>query len=357
MLFFARIVAFAFLANCTVACTTTAIVGFCILSYIALTLMPLKLHDCLYHTPFTSLNWYTSQLIPLSYVSFVYHFKKLWYDYFGEDVKGIVKSFHDRQKKRLKSFSDGRVSRLESSAELSSMDIYKNTLARTLNWLTEDPSWRNFNTQHPIRDVLAALPRPTSFQLSLPWSIIQLAQRAITNKLRESVQQRRTQACLRALYNICGAIRDLLARYAEEKSRSSEILPLLNSPESLEIIYELKNTSDDDVALPSRCAAVVVTAYMIITFPTTHKVFFARDNNSAKQFLDGRLGIAAEYHSDSARLLNIVRFLTDIKDMIVKLNNALWVAYEEFKQVAFTQPGGRAKELRLGQTLAQPRVL
>ncbi|KAH8983792.1 hypothetical protein EDB86DRAFT_3050036, partial [Lactarius hatsudake] len=55
LLFFAGLVAFAFLANRTAACFTSAIVGFCILSYISLSLMPLKYHDCPYHTPFTSL--------------------------------------------------------------------------------------------------------------------------------------------------------------------------------------------------------------------------------------------------------------------------------------------------------------
>ncbi|KAH9013831.1 hypothetical protein EDB85DRAFT_1876746, partial [Lactarius pseudohatsudake] len=50
-LFFAGLAAFAFRANHTVAYVTVAIVGFCTLSYIAITLMPLISHDCPYHTP------------------------------------------------------------------------------------------------------------------------------------------------------------------------------------------------------------------------------------------------------------------------------------------------------------------
>ncbi|KAH9033187.1 hypothetical protein EDB83DRAFT_2229415, partial [Lactarius deliciosus] len=50
-LFFSGLVAFAFLANRTVAYVAAATVGFCAFSYIALTLMPLKYHDCPYHTP------------------------------------------------------------------------------------------------------------------------------------------------------------------------------------------------------------------------------------------------------------------------------------------------------------------
>ncbi|KAH8983796.1 hypothetical protein EDB86DRAFT_3050046, partial [Lactarius hatsudake] len=54
-LFFAGLVAFSFRVNHTVAYFTTAPVGFCALSYIALTLMPLIFHDCPYYTPLTSL--------------------------------------------------------------------------------------------------------------------------------------------------------------------------------------------------------------------------------------------------------------------------------------------------------------
>ncbi|KAH9013827.1 hypothetical protein EDB85DRAFT_2098094, partial [Lactarius pseudohatsudake] len=50
-LFFAGLVAFSFRANRTVAYFTTAPVGFCTLSYISLTLMPLIYHDCPYYTP------------------------------------------------------------------------------------------------------------------------------------------------------------------------------------------------------------------------------------------------------------------------------------------------------------------
>ncbi|KAH9055001.1 hypothetical protein EDB87DRAFT_1834477 [Lactarius vividus] len=465
LLFFAGLLAFAFLANRAAACITAAIVGFCILSYIALTLMPLRYHDCPYHTPFTSLIWYTGQLIPLTYVSFVYRLKKLWYDHIGEDGQEIVKSLRHRQEKKLKSLSGGRIPRLESSAKLPSMHIYKKTLVRTLNWLSEDRELEKFvtgipglyesealathdngDTQRPIRDVLAALLGPTSFHASLPWSIIQLAQRAFTSKLPESTQQPRTRACLKALYYIPGAIRDLLSPYAAKETHSSKILPLLNSPESLEIIDELQDTPNDDVALPVRCVAAVVAAYMITSpAPTTPNVGFIWDDDAGKKFLTKRVGDGAGAdgivdpvypRSDRARMQNIVRFLEDIKDTLGQLNEqwwtskdadqirlkrkelfttrrdhaeeyrtghrkfdqrlegdraspafapaaqldlitltleilvrdpltgisasqreALWVAYEEFKQVAFTQAGGQAKEQCLGQPLARPRVL
>ncbi|KAI9457311.1 hypothetical protein BJY52DRAFT_1120487, partial [Lactarius psammicola] len=50
-LFFAGLVVFAFRSNHIVAYITAAIVGFCALSYIAFTLMPLVFHACPYRTP------------------------------------------------------------------------------------------------------------------------------------------------------------------------------------------------------------------------------------------------------------------------------------------------------------------
>ncbi|KAH9023911.1 hypothetical protein EDB85DRAFT_2183133 [Lactarius pseudohatsudake] len=45
-----------------------------------------------------------------------------------------------------------------------------------------------------------------------------------------------------------------------------------------------------------------------------------------------------------------------LTDNSTSQREALWVAYEEFKQVAFTHAGEQAKEQRLGQSSAQPRV-
>ncbi|KAH9033198.1 hypothetical protein EDB83DRAFT_1834103 [Lactarius deliciosus] len=351
LLFFAGLVAFAFLANRTAACFTSAIVGFCILSYISLSLMPLKYHDCPYHTPFTSLIWYTGQLIPLSWFWLTHHSTKRWYARWGgEDRKKKVESFRVRKEKWLKSFSEGRIAKLDESARamLPTMDIYKKTLVRTLNWLTEDRELEKFVDGIPglcesealakhkngdpqrttIRDVLAALPGPMSFHKSLPWSIIKLARRAFTSGLQESARKQRTQACLKALYYIPGAIRDVLAPYAAMENHASEILPLLNSPESLEIIKELQTKSNDDVSIPVRCVAAVVAAYMITSSPPPNVL----DHDSRKQFLDKRLridgdgGVAIEYHSDSARLQNIVCFLTDIREMLGNLNKQWWTS-------------------------------
>ncbi|KAH8991223.1 hypothetical protein EDB92DRAFT_684761 [Lactarius akahatsu] len=361
LLFFTGLVVFAFPTNHTVAFITLAIVAICLILYIALSLTPLKYHDCPYYTPFTSLIWYSAQIIPLSYFSALYHSTKLWYDRWGSDGESIVKSFHDRKINKAKSFSDGMTSEFESSAKRISMVIYKETLIRTLNWLSEDRDLEKFvtgipglcesealatrdsgDTQRTIRDVLAALPGPTSFHASLPWSIIQLAQRAFTSKLPESIQQPRTRACLKALYYIPGAIRDVLAPYAAGEPHFSEILPLLNSPESLEVIEELWDTPNDDVALSVRCAAAVVTAFMIIppgrmldNFSTLN-VGSIWDDEAGKKFLTKRLGDGANadggvgpgYHprSDSGRLQNIARFLADIKNTLRDMNTQWWAS-------------------------------
>ncbi|KAI9439590.1 hypothetical protein H4582DRAFT_2056328 [Lactarius indigo] len=360
-LFFAGLVAFAFRANHTVAYITVAIVGFCSLSYIAFTLMPLIFHDCPYYTPFTSFLWYSAQIIPLSFFSVLYRGAKQFHDRWGTVNGTVVKSFRDLYENKAKSLSEGMISKLEISAKRISMDIYKNTLVRTLHWVNEDHEFEEFvagipglcaskalatrndsDTQRTIRNVLAALPGPTNFHASLPWSIIQLAQRAFTSKLPKSVQQRRTRACLRALYYIPGAIRDVLAPYAVGRQNYQEILPLLNSSDSLAIIDELWDSPNEDVALSVRCVAAVVSAF-VITPPrrapdgyVTPNVGFTENDITGEQFLAKRLRVSAgadngdvpgyDLHSDNARLHNIVRFLADIKDVLRHTNTQWWAS-------------------------------
>ncbi|KAH9016582.1 hypothetical protein EDB85DRAFT_2295129 [Lactarius pseudohatsudake] len=152
----------------------------------------------------------------------------------------------------------------------------------------------------------------------------------------EPVRQRRTRACLKALYYIPGAIRDILAPYAAGEDHSSEILPLLDSPESLEIIEELWDTPDDDVALSARCAAAVVTAFrisphcMLVNF-STPKVIWDEEQFLNKRLHDGADAdgsVGPEYHprSDSAQVQNIVRFLADIKGTLRDMNTKWWTS-------------------------------
>ena len=355
-LFFAGLVAFAFRASHTVAYFTLAIVGFCVLSYLSLTLMPLIFHDCPYYTPLTSALWYTSQLIPYSFFSVLYRGAKQMHGRWGIVSKNVVKSFHQRHRNKVESLSEGMTWRFKNSAKRISMDIYKNTLLRTLHWLHEDHELEEFvagipglceskalalresnEIQCTIRDVLATLPGPASFHASLPWSIIQLAQRSLASNLPKSIQQRRTRACLKALYYIPGAIRDVLAPYAVGKHFCLEILPLLNSSDSLAIMDELWDIPNDDVVLSVRCVAAVVSAFMI-TPPhhvlenlVTPNACFTGDDVFSQQFLAKRLQVGAnggdvldyDPHSDNARLQNIVRFLADIKEY---MNTQWWMS-------------------------------
>jgi len=356
-LFFAGLVVFAFRSNHIVAYFTLAIVGLCTLSYIALTLMQLIFHDCPYQTPLTPVLRFFVQTISLSFFSVLYHVVKQLHKCWSRVGADMVKSL-DQQKNKAMSLSENIISKLENSAEPLSIDMYKNLLIRTLHWLNEDheleefvagipglyeseafPTYNDGDVQRNIRPVLAVLPGLTSSHAPLPWNIIQLAQRAFTSRLPKSVQQRRTRACLMALYYIPGAIRDVLAPYAAGKHYCLEILPLLNSPESLEIIDELWDTPNDDVALSVRCAAAVVAAFMITPPSSTLDNFvtpgvgFIWDDITGKQFLAKRLrvgddGVTPQYHPhcDSARLRNIVRFVTDIKDMLPYMNTQWWTS-------------------------------
>jgi hypothetical protein len=363
-LFFAGLVVFAFRGNAVVAYFTAAIFGFLTVSYIALTLMSLIFHDCPYQTPLTSVLWFSTQIIGLSFFSILHCGAKLLYDRWGAVNERLVISLRRRikiyRKSKTKSLSENIISKLESSTEHISIDTNKNMLARTLHWLHEDHELEEFvagipalykseaftthngEVQLDIRPVLAALPGPANSHVSLSWSIIGLAQRAITSNLPKHIQQRRTQTCLRALYYIPGAIRDLLASYAAGKHYCLELLPLLNSPDSLEIIEELWDTPNSDVALSVRCAAAAVAAFTIT--PPLHvleyflapDVPFIGEDLTCEQFLAKRLSFGADVydgaipdynlHSDNARLQNVVRFLADITNTLRYMNTQWWTS-------------------------------
>jgi hypothetical protein len=192
-----------------------------------------------------------------------------------------------------------------------------------------------------IRAALAVSPGPTSFHAPLPWSIIHLAQRAIMSNLSEPIGSQRIKAYLKVLYYIPGAIRDLVAPYAAGKYYCLEILPLLNSIESLEIIDELWDSPRDDIALSVRCTAAVVYSFMITPPRRTLEKFspprvsFIGNIQEGKQLLSRRLVGAdpgasvpiapdSDLHSDNARLQNPGRFLKDIKSMLGYIDMPWW---------------------------------
>ena len=368
LLFFAGLVVFAFRGNHVVAYFTLAIVGFFTLSYIALTLMPLVFHDCPYQTPLTSVLWFFVQLSTRSFFSVLYHGAKLFPNRRSAFRDSIAKSFRQRQKYETKSLSRNIISKLKTSTGYFPIDTTKRVLTRTLHWLNEDHELEEFVAGIPglyeskafsrvdtdddgsdvrrelrnVRTILAALPGPTNFRAPLSWSIIGLAQRAVTSDVSKFVQQRRTRTCIRTLFHIPGAIRDVLAPFAAGEHYCHEILPLLNSPESLEIIVELWDSPNDDVALSVRCAAAVVAAFMI-TPPrhllenfATHGSRFIGDDDASQEFLAERIrvsadangGVAPEYlpRSDSARLQNIARFLADITSTLRYTNTQWWTS-------------------------------
>ena len=397
LLFFAGLVVFAFQADDTVAYTTLAIVGFCFLLYIALTLIPLVFHDCPYCTPLTSVLWFSSRMIGLAFYWIRDRGATYLHKHWELLSESRVKFYRQIHENKVKSWSEDMITQLVDSAKHISMYRYTETLTWTLHQLDKDHELMEFATAIPglydsdvffspdntnvprdIRPVLAALPGPKSFEAPLPWSIIWLAKRAIAGDLPKPTQQKRTRACLKALYHIPGAIHDLLASFAARKHYCLEILPLLNSPESLEIIDELWDSPIDDVALSVRCVAAVVAAFIISPPYVTLDLFldssvygFIGDDYAGKQFLAKRLigrapygGVAPEIHphSDSARLQNIVHFLADINDTLYYMNTYLWTSnaesirqqrqelfnarqmeeYRNSDQDRFQQPGNRS---------------
>ena len=351
LLFFSGLVVFAFRGNIIVAYITVAVVAFCVLWYIILTLAPLIYHDCPYRTPLSTPLWFCAQAIQLSVFSVALHVAKFFRNKLRVVKTGVVEAFHNLQIDKKKSFSQGMISTVEGSAKRFSLDIYRAALCRTLYLIDEDheleefvagipglsesEALRKFDPLSPHnagRVVLAALPGPTTFHEQLPWSIVQLSQRAITSDLSEFVQQRRTQACLKALYYIPGAIRDVLAPYAAGTYYCLELLPLLNSAESLSLIEELWGTANDDVALSVRCVTAVITAF-IITPPVSvlakflpPGVRFIGGVTSGSDFLSRRRRMNENWEdNDSAHLQNIVHFLKDIKAALSSMDAVSWM--------------------------------
>jgi hypothetical protein len=382
LLFFAGLVVFAFLGNHTVAKFTLAIVGFCFLSYITFTLMPLVFHDCPYWTPLTTVLWFVSRIIGLAF----YWVRGRGATYLGRHwsllSEGRVKLYRETHEEKAKLWSEDMVSQLEVSAKCISMKIYTKALTWTVHQLGKGLELEEFvagipdlyesgdfvttadirqverdfqpryverevqvryTAQRNIRRVLAVLPGPTSFDAPLSWSILRLAQRAMLSNLPKQIKQKRIQTCLRALYHIPGAIRDLITPYAAEEDHFRFTLGLLNTQESLEVIDELWDTQNADVALSVRCAAAVITAFMItpprgtLDMLTALNFVFIGNGNTGKQFLDKRLGVSpasdgrdtSEFRptSNTARLSNIVRFLAFIKHPLWYLNNKEWSSY------------------------------
>jgi hypothetical protein len=345
LLFFAGLVVFAFSTNNIVAYSTLAIVASFFLSYIAFTLMPLIHHDCPYQTPLTAPLWSCTQTVSFFLLTIAHYGAKEFYKLStlrGVVTANTVKSFHDKRSSKVKSLSEGMMCTLENSAKCFSMDTYRSALRWMLDRLVDDleleefiaeipelynsealvPRNGNNDPQNTIHAVLAVLPGPTSFDAPLPWSIIQLAQRAITSGIQESTRRRRTRASLRALYHIPGAIRDLLAPYASSELYCLAILPLLNSPESLEVINELWDTHNDDVSLSVRCTAAVIADFMIspplrtLDYFLAPHVPFIGDGQEGKRFLLKRLcndNAAPTYdlNSDDARRKNCTAFALD----------------------------------------------
>ena len=351
LLFFSGLVVFAFRGNIIVAYITVAIVAFCVLWYIILTLAPLVFHDCPYRTPLSTPLWFCTQVIQLSVFTIAHHMAKIFRNNLRIVNTRVVEALQDLQINKKRIFSQGMVSTLEDSAKRFSLDIYRGALRRTLYLIDEDHELEEFvsgipglNESEALRKfdplpphktgrvILAALPGPATFHEQLPWSIVQLSQRAISSGLSGFVQQRRTQACLKALYYVPGAIRDVLAPYAAGEYHCLELLPLLNSPESLSLIEKLWNTANDDVALSVRCVTAAITAFIITPPDSVLEKFlpsgvrFIGRETPGSDFLSRRLGMDENREDeDSVRLQNIVHFLRDIKDTLSSMDAVSWM--------------------------------
>ncbi|KAN0130532.1 hypothetical protein V8E53_011618 [Lactarius tabidus] len=282
LLFFAGLVVFAFLGNHTVAKFTLTIVGFCFLSYISFTLMPLVFHDCPYWTPLTTVLWFVSQIIGLAFYWIRDRGATYLRGHWSLLNEERVKLYRKTREKKAKLWSEDMVTQLEVSAKRTSVEIYTKTLVWAIDQLDKDHEFEEFFSGIPalyssqffrsldsrgqpltIRSVLATLPGPKVYDVPLSWSILWLVMTTIRSDLPKHKQQKRLKTCCMALYFIPGAIHDILAAYIADDRLLLHLLPLLDTMESLEVVDELWDEPNDDVVLSVRCVAAVVTAFII----------------------------------------------------------------------------------------------
>ena len=109
-------------------------------------------------------------------------------------------------------------------------------------------------------------------------------------------------------------------------------MPLLNSAESLQLIEELWDTANEDIAVSIRCATAAISAFIITPPDTvldkflTPGVQFIGREKAGSDFLSRRLPMLENReNNDSARLQNIVLFLNDIRAYIASIDVVLWM--------------------------------
>jgi hypothetical protein len=164
--------------------------------------------------------------------------------------------------------------------------------------------------------ILGSLSGPNGYKAMLPWKILEVVEHANDDNHHPlDVLQRRTCACLTALYFLPGAVHDILSAFRHASSCPPPFeasLPF--TLESWSIAAKLSSHVDNDVALTARCVAAVIATQT--TFSDTFRATGLRGDEGYLPILLRQLGVQEhalhaylEGNGEDIRLANLVSFL------------------------------------------------
>ena len=325
-LFFAGLVIFLIDVNRSIGFGILTLVAICGLSYTIFTVIPILFHDSPFQTPLTTAAWYFHHVSLRACLIAAKHLLAGFSEAIGfatwrtqEDIKIIS----DRSKRYLKR---GIGQTLEDTARGRPWGMDARALAWTLDTLDEDHELEQFMAGIPefyqskalttAKAILGSLSGRNGYKTMLPWKILEVVEYANDdNHYPLDVRQRRTSACLTALYFLPGAVHDILSAFRHASSYPPQLeVSLPFTLESWSIAAKLSTHVDNDVALAARCVAAVTATQT--TFSDTFRATALREDEGYLPILVRQLGVQEHAlhaylagNGEDIRLTNLVSFL------------------------------------------------
>lgn len=325
-LFFAGLVIFLIDINRSIGVGILTLVAICGLSYTIFTVIPILFHDSPFQTPLTTAAWYFHHVSLRACLIAAKHLLAGFSEAVGLATwrtQEVIKILSDRSKRYLKR---GIGQTLEDTARGRPWGIDARALAWTLDTLDEDHELEQFMAGVPefyqskalttAKAILGSLSGPNGYKTMLPWKILEVVEHANDDNHHPlDVRQRRTGACLTALYFLPGAVHDILSAFRHASSCPAQLeasLPF--TLESWSVAAKLSSHVDNDVALAARCVAAVIATQT--TFSDTFRATALRDDEGYVPILVRQLGVQEhalhtylDGNGEDIRLMNLVSFV------------------------------------------------
>jgi len=301
------------------------LVAICGLSYTIFTLIPILFHDSPFQTPLTTAAWYFYHLSLRACSIAAQHLLAGFSETVGLATlrtQVYIEILSDRTNRYLKR---GMGQTLEDTARQRPWRMDARALAWTLDTIDEDHELEQFMAGVPefyqskalttAKAILGSLSGPNGFNAMLPWKILQVVEHAADDNHHPlDMRQRRSRACLTALYFLPGAVHDILSafRHASYPPQLEASLPF--TLESWSIAAKLSSHLDDDVSLGARCVAAAIATQT--TFSDTFRATALREDEGYLPILVRQLGVQEHAlhaylagNGEDIRLANLVSFV------------------------------------------------